>query len=124
VTFLSIGDLKQQISGAIVISGKKLMMLSLSMSEHTAKGLVSLITGLNQEDLGEEDFIDGVAELVNIVAGKIKAKLNAAGEHYETMLPFTILGDNHHIIHKNKVAALFRLYYTEKIGILARVFYI
>lgn len=124
VTEDSIIDLKEQISGVIMLIGNKRIMISLSMSLFTAKNLVGAMTGLKPEGLSEDDLTDGAAELVNIIAGKIKAKLSSAGEHYDILLPYSILGDNHSIIHKNRTAALLRMYHTEKVAVIAKVFFL
>lgn len=118
----SIGDFKEQISGVIILVGSKRIMISLSMSVYTAQNLVASMTGLKSGSLKQEDLVDGAAEMANIIAGKVKAKLSTSGEHYDILLPYSIIGDNHRIIHKNKTAALMRLYHTENIAVLARVF--
>ncbi|MFZ5354639.1 MAG: chemotaxis protein CheX [Bacillota bacterium] len=117
-------EIKQQISGVIVITGPKNIMFSLSMSEYSAKGVVSSMTGIKMEELEWEDLIDGIAELVNVAAGKIKAKLCTSGDNYICMLPYTIYGDNHHIIHKNKKASLLRMYHNDRLVMLARAYFI
>lgn len=124
VTEETIKDLKEQISGVIILIGHKRIMLSLSMSTYSAQNLVASMTGLKPDSLTQADLVDGAAELVNIVAGKIKAKLSSNGEHYDILLPFSITGDNHSIIHKDKSAALIRLYHTEKVAVLAKVFFL
>jgi chemotaxis protein CheX len=124
VTAETIGDLKEQISGVIMLIGQKRILITLSMSVYTAKNLVASMTGLKAESLTQEDLVDGAAELANITAGKVKAKLSSTGEHYDILLPYAITGDNHSIIHKNKTAVLIRLYHTENIAIMARVFFL
>jgi len=121
VSVETIKDLKQEISGVIVLIGNKRIMLSLSMSTYSARSLVASMTGLKPESLTQEDLVDGVAELANIAAGKVKAKLSSNGEHYDILLPYSITGDNHSIIHKNKIAVLIRLYHTENIAVMAKV---
>lgn len=120
----SLGDLKEEISGVIMLVGSKRIMISLSMSVYTAKNLVASMTGLKSDSLNQEDLVDGAAELVNIIAGKLKAKLTSGGDHYDILLPYSITGDNHSIIHKNKTAVLIRLYHTENIAVIARVFFL
>jgi chemotaxis protein CheX len=124
VTEESTQDIKVQISGVILLIGHKRIMISLSMSQFTAKNLVASMTGLKAENLSQEDMVDGVAELANIIAGKVKAKLSSTGEHYDILLPYSITGDNHGIIHKNKTAALIRLDHVEKIASIAKVFFL
>lgn len=118
----TIQDMKEQISGVIMLIGNKRIMISISMSEYTAKNMVASMTGMKSDSLTKEDLVDGAAELVNIVAGKVKAKLSANGEHYDILLPYTITGNDHSIIHKNKSAVLIRLYHTENIAVIAKVF--
>ncbi|KUO73796.1 MAG: hypothetical protein APF77_17075 [Clostridia bacterium BRH_c25] len=120
----TIKDLKEQISGIIMLIGNKRIMISLGMSTYTAKNLVASMTGLESGSLTKEDLVDGAAELANIVAGKIKAKFSVNGERYDILLPYTITGDDHSIIHKNKSAVLIRLYHTENIAVIAKVFFL
>ncbi|HYE82409.1 MAG TPA: chemotaxis protein CheX [Clostridia bacterium] len=119
----TIKDFKEQISGVTMLIGNKRIMISLSMSMYTAKSLIAAMTGLRAENLTQADLADGAAELVNIIAGKVKANLSSTGDHYDILLPYTITGDNHSIIHKNKVAALIRLYHTDNIALIAKVFF-
>lgn len=124
VTEETIKDLKEQISGVIMLIGNKRIMISISMSTYSAKNMVASMTGLKADSLTQEDLVDGAAELANIAAGKVKAKLSSTGEHYDILLPYSIIGDNHSIIHKNKSAVLMRLYHTENIAVMVKVFFL
>lgn len=121
VTAETVKDLKEQVSGVIMLIGQKRIMVSLSMSLYTAKNLVASMTGLKPESISQEDLVDGAAELANITAGKVKAKLSTRGEHYDILLPYSITGENHSIVHKNKSSVLMRLYHAGNIAVIAKV---
>jgi chemotaxis protein CheX len=82
------------ISGVIGLSGRAVGTAVLSMSESAALAAASHMLMCEITEISD-DVVDAVGELVNMIAGAAKAKL----EEYELMisLPNVITGDNHEI---------------------------
>lgn len=95
-----------QISCIMILNGEKDIMISISMSYKTAGILVAYMSNLPQAEIKLEEQSDGVVEISNMISGQTKAKLASMGYHYTYMQPFTIVGDNHRILQKNKVSSM------------------
>ena len=95
-----------QISGIVILTGQKNIMISISMPYKVATILVAYMTDIPQAEIKLEEQSDGIAEITNMIAGQIKAKLSSIGQHYIYMQPFTIVGDNHYILQKSKICSL------------------
>lgn len=110
-----------QISSIVILTGEKNLMISISMSFKTATILVAYMTDIPQAEIKLEEQSDGIDEIANMIAGQTKAKLASVGHHYIYMQPFTIVGDNHHILQKSKVSSLNLKFHTGAIEILMSV---
>ncbi|MBM7866073.1 chemotaxis protein CheX [Heliobacterium gestii] len=91
-------------TGAMMIIGRRTAMVAIGLSREAATLTVSQMTGLAPEELSEEDLADGVAELINIIAGSGKSGLVGTDEHYRITLPFVMVGQNRYTLYKNKAA--------------------
>lgn len=80
------------ISGVIGLSGEAQGSVSLSFSQTTASMFVRRMLG-GIESISEEDMIDGVGEIVNIIAGN--AKMHLTKFNLSISLPNVIIGSNH-----------------------------
>jgi len=80
------------ISGVIGLSGEAQGSISLSFSNSTATSFVKKMLG-DISSVSEDDVIDGVGEIVNIIAGNAKAYLTKYD--LSISLPNVIIGDNH-----------------------------
>jgi len=97
---LSEGD----ITGVMIIQGDRKAMLYLTLKRNHAAEIVSYMTGMTVAEVTDEDLYDGVAELVNMIAGRAKALLAGTGDHYTITPPFTIVGNDHFIVYKKEVS--------------------
>lgn len=97
---------KGDITGVMMIKGTKNAVLSLTLSQEHAAMLVSYMTGNAPQELAAEELYDGLAEMVNMIAGRAKALLAGTGRHYYITPPFTIVGPNHFIVYKKEVAKI------------------
>jgi chemotaxis protein CheX len=113
---------KAQISGVIILSGEKSIMISLSMSFIAATTLISFMIGAQCSELSDEDLNDGVSEIANVVGGKIKTKMSLSGIHLNILTPFTIKGNDHYITQRDKVLLFIKKFHNNDIEILAKVF--
>lgn len=113
-------EFKEQVSGMVVLVGEKKLIFSVCMSTVTARHIVGGMTNTPNEEVKNADLIDGVSELANIVGGNVRAKLAARGEDYTMLLPFTIIGDNYHVVHKSKTPIFIRKYNAEFVELIVK----
>jgi chemotaxis protein CheX len=86
----------------IGISGPTRGTVSIGFPAHTALAIVGRILGTPVEQL-DDTVSDGVAEVVNIVAGSAKAKLNAGNDHpLDLSLPTVVHGENYNVQYPSK----------------------
>ncbi|MBN2723917.1 MAG: chemotaxis protein CheX [Deltaproteobacteria bacterium] len=71
--------------------------VSLQFPEDTGKHLVSLMLGIQTDEVDEESLGDGVGEMVNIVAGQLKTWFQLDGKDFTISLPSIIYGMDHQI---------------------------
>lgn len=95
-----------EITGIMTLLGEKNALLCLNLSKENTAGIVSCMTGILADELQAEDLYDGIAELVNMVAGRAKALLAGTGYHYKLMPPFTVVGEDHFVVYKRKTPQL------------------
>ncbi|MHB8079547.1 MAG: chemotaxis protein CheX [Candidatus Krumholzibacteriia bacterium] len=89
------GGPSDDLTALIGLSGPVRGTVALSFPDTTARAMVGRMTGLAEADLGDS-LGDGLAELVNIVAGGAKAKLNSGdGAVTDLSLPTVVRGQNY-----------------------------
>jgi chemotaxis protein CheX len=97
---------KSEITGVMMILSSQNALLSMTLSKKNAAIIVSFMTGIASVELADEELYDGVAELVNMIAGRAKALLAGTDYHYQITPPLTIVGENHFILYKKNVSQL------------------
>lgn len=121
----SAGDGKAQsceITGAMFLLGKNSGMASVTMTRETAGMLVSYMTGIPCHELEDDDLHDGIAELMNLFAGRAKVILRQTDYYFEITPPFTIAGKDHHIVHKKKAHLIQKRFIGNDLSFILRVF--
>lgn len=112
------------IMGAMVLHGKKDAIISLSMEKDTAAMVIAYMTGILPQELKEQDLFDGVAELVNIMAGEVKARLSNTPYHFLLTSPFSIGGTNFRMVQKKNLLETCRHLKAGEMDITFRIAYI
>ena len=84
------------ITGVLGFSGGRRGSLLVSFPKDIAFRTVGGMLGIEFTEI-DADVRDGVSELVNMIAGGAKTKLQAKGIDFELSIPNTIIGDNHQI---------------------------
>ncbi len=112
-----------EISGLMVLAGKQNILVTISMSADTATALMSYMTGSPATELLPEELYDGVAELVNMVAGQAKTLATAASCRFKLTSPFAVVGKDHSIVHKSRVATFFKCFMANNMEILLRLYF-
>lgn len=113
-----------EITGAMILMGQNSGMASITMTRQTASILVSYMTGVPYYELEDADLYDGIAELMNLIAGRAKAALRDSEYYYEITPPFTIVGENHQIVHKKQAHLIQKRFITSDLSFILRVFQI
>lgn len=83
-----------EVSAIIGLAGETIGAVVLSFDRETAINIVSKFSGYSYRALSKE-VIDGVGELVNIIAGNAKKDLE--GLRLEISLPGVVVGENYNI---------------------------
>lgn len=117
-------SIEYSIIGAMVLHGKKDTMISLSMERSTASMIIAYMTGILPEELNEHDLYDGVAELVNIMAGEVKARLSNTPHHFVLTSPFSIGGENLKVIYKQNIPGVCRRLMAGEMELVFKIAYI
>ena len=84
------------ITGILGFSGGRKGSLLISLSKSIAFRTVGGMLGIEFTEF-DSDVRDGVSELVNIIAGGAKTKLQAKGIDFELSIPNTVIGKDHQI---------------------------
>lgn len=112
-----------EISGLMVLTGEQNILITLSMSADTATTLMSYMTGSPAEELPPRELYDGVAELVNMVAGQAKTLVAAGSCRFKLTSPFTVVGKDHFIVPKNRVTTFFKYFTANRMEILLKLYF-
>ncbi len=113
-----------EISGAMILMGKNTGMATITMTRQTAAMIVSYMTGIPYYELEDNDLYDGIAELMNLIAGRAKALLRETDYYFEITPPFTIIGKNHQVVHKKQTHLLQKRFITSDLSFILRVFHV
>lgn len=81
----------------IGMSGPVTGTVAISLPKETALAIIKALLGTEQEEI-DETVTDGVAEIVNMIAGAAKAKLTAdGGAVTQLSLPTVVYGENYQV---------------------------
>ena len=92
---LGITDCKD-ITGLLGFSGGRKGAILMTMPEQVAMKAVGGMLGMEFKEV-DEDVRDGISELINIIAGGAKTKLQKKGFNFELSIPNTVIGKKHQI---------------------------
>lgn len=115
---------KGEISGVMLILGERNALMSLTMSKELCTTVISHMTGIEKNDITDGEIYDGAAELVNMVAGRIKTALSGTKYHFSMTPPFTIVGQDHFIVHKDKIFNITNKYIIDDRELFLKIHYI
>lgn len=112
-----------EISGLMVLTGEQNILVTISMSVDAALTFMSYMTGSPARELPPEELYDGVAELVNMVAGQAKALAATTSCQFKLTSPFTVVGKDHFIVHKNRITTFFKYFTANSMKILLKLYF-
>jgi len=84
------------ITAIIGFSGRRRGSVIMSMTNEIAQQAVGGMLGVDFEEINS-DVCDGVGELVNVIAGSAKTKLQVMDIDFDLSIPNTVVGQNHQI---------------------------
>ena len=89
------------VSGIVGLSGEARGTISVSFSEQSILAIVGNMFGEPVKEINDE-VKDAVGEILNIVSGQARQKLEAMGRSLKGAIPTVITGKNHAISHITK----------------------
>jgi chemotaxis protein CheX len=117
------GNEAGEISGLMVLTGKHNILVTLSMSANTATTLMSSMTGSPAAELPPKELYDGVAELVNMVAGQAKTIAASTSCRFKLTSPFTVVGKDHFIVHKSRITTFFKYFNANRMEFMLKLYF-
>jgi CheY-specific phosphatase CheX len=114
-------DTNFEISGGMILSGEnnRNMLMVISTTKASATYMVQLLTGLDEDDITDDDRMSTVVELVNITAGIVKVEVADTDSSYLLTLPFAVTGSG--LTWKTDKALQRESFFMEYEGIKTRV---
>jgi chemotaxis protein CheX len=116
-------NVKEEVTGLLPVAGDLNMMITLGMPRKTASAIVACMTGMQSSELREDEMYDGIAELVNMIAGNLKTQLTGKNIHFRILYPYVVAGSNYTIIQKNKVDTLIKRFRTGTVDFILRTYF-
>lgn len=111
-----------EIIGAMVLQGANAMLLTLETNKHSAAPLVSFMTGIETAALDAELLNDGITELINMVGGSARARLEASNYKFILSVPFTLVGDGVNVVVKKRTDRFSAQLVCDEIELMLRVY--
>lgn len=81
-----------EVAGIMDLGGKEIGSIVITMSDDLARKLISSILAIPSDELLISDIEDGVAELINMVAGGAKARITDEKQHFLLSSPSILTG--------------------------------
>jgi len=72
-------SLKADVAGVMYLAGAEPGLVACGVSEWLGRRIIGRMTGLAEDDISVKDLLDGLAEVVNIVAGHMKTQCPQMG---------------------------------------------
>ncbi len=71
--------MSSDVAGLMYLAGAEPGLVACGVSEGLGRTIIGRMTGLPQEEIRERDLLDGLAEVVNIIAGYMKTQCPEMG---------------------------------------------
>jgi CheY-specific phosphatase CheX len=111
-----------EIIGAMVLQGENAMLLTLGTNKNSAAPLVSFMTGIETEALDAELLNDGITELINMVGGSARARLEATNYKFILSVPFTLVGESVRVVVKKRTDSFMARLVCDQIDLMLSVY--
>lgn len=111
-----------EIIGAMVLQGDNALLLTLETNKCSAAPLVSFMTGIETAALDDALLNDGITELINMVGGSARARLEASNYKFYLSVPFTIAGEGINIVVKKRTDSFMARLVCDGIDLMLRLY--
>lgn len=111
-----------EIIGAMVLQGENAMLLTLETTKQSAAPLVAFMTGIETAALDGELLNDGITELINMVGGSARARLEGTNYKFFLSVPFTLVGESLKIVVKKRTDSFIARLVCDEIDLMLRVY--
>ncbi len=108
----------------LFMTGPLNMALIIGMPKQDACEFLSDLTGIEAEEVPDENMCDLVNEITNMVSGRIKALLNQIGYIYTNSHAFNIFGEDYNVFHRSKIKSIIKKYRTGDMEINLRILFL
>ena len=115
---------EDEIAGAMILAGSKPALLVISTRKASAATLLAYMTGIDLSDQSDNDQYDVMAEIVNMVAGKIKAVFVESEYSFILSSPFTIFGANIQLVTKSSIEKYIQIARIDEIYLKLGLYYV
>jgi CheY-specific phosphatase CheX len=110
------------ITGIMVLHGARDIVLTLTFSKMAAAEIVVSLLGIKYNQIVDAGAYDAIMEITNMVAGRLKTVINAAGEHFQLTTPFVFVGPNHFMEAKARPAGIIKKFKDKHFEMLSGLF--
>lgn len=111
-----------EIIGAMFLQGDNAMLLTLETDKGSAAPLVSFMTGIETAALDDNLLNDGITELINMVGGSARARLEASNYKFFLSVPFTLVGEGIKIEVKKRTDSFIARLVCDEIDLMLRLY--
>ncbi len=112
-------DMSDYLTGCLQLNADDFNgLVKVQIEKNFAMSTVADMTGVHKDDLENAFIMDGVGEIVNMVAGFTKSKLREENIAFDLTPPFVIYGSDYGIKFKNSVRKDV-IFYTAPQGYMA-----
>lgn len=112
------------ITGIMVLHGARDIVLTLTFSKMAAAEIVVSLLGIKYNQIVDKGVYDAIMEVTNMVAGRLKTAITAAGEHYQLTTPFVFVGPNHFMEAKARPTGIIKKFNDKHFEMLSGVFFL
>jgi chemotaxis protein CheX len=102
-----------EISASLSLTGSRRGILVITFSEKLARKMISRFIAMEADKLSKSEVYDGAGEIINIIAGNAKARINDLKDHFDLSAPFVVSGQDHNIYIQNDLPCVTMVYNVE-----------
>ncbi len=102
-----------EISASLSLTGSRRGILVITFSEKLARKMISRFIAMEENELSKSEIYDGAGEIINIIAGNAKARINDLKDHFDLSAPFVVSGKDHNIYIQNDLPCVTMVYNVE-----------
>ncbi len=102
-----------EISASLSLTGSRRGILVITFSEKLARKMIARFIAVEEDGLTKSEVYDGAGEIINIIAGNAKARMNDLKDHFDLSAPFVVSGKDHSIYIQNDLPCVTMVYNIE-----------